>query len=142
MFFNFWLSFEERGRRLQLGPATDLDSNCVQCAMQTFDHENNITAHDSGPQVGVGNTMGILWSQRPLCVKQVTEMRSPQKTESELFILLYFIKDQTDPKKYIHLFSIAKTSAYISGGILHHSISMFVLLTVFPHLKRTAPDLT
>lgn len=73
MFFNFWLSFGERGRRLQLGPATDLDSYCVQCAMQTFDHENNITAHDSGPQVEVGNTVGILWSQRPLCVKQVTQ---------------------------------------------------------------------
>lgn len=36
---------------------SDMDSCCVQCAMQTFDHDNNITAHDdSGPQVGVGNT--------------------------------------------------------------------------------------
>lgn len=89
MFFNFWLSFGERGRRLQLGPATDLDSYCVQCAMQTFDHENNITAHDSGPQVGVGNTVGnTLESTAILCETGDIEPTENSKTESEHFIFL------------------------------------------------------
>ena len=38
-FFNFWLTAEalEENGVFSTAPITDLDSNCVQCAMQTFD---------------------------------------------------------------------------------------------------------
>lgn len=41
MFSNSWLPVEAffgREHHLSHGPITDLDSYCVQCAMQTFDH--------------------------------------------------------------------------------------------------------